>query len=121
MEQSPVLDLDERGDRYVDPDEASEFAMATAPLAPEPVAPAPELIVEVASSQRIPKLPKRKKLRELNSARVRELVHMTGKGHAEINRKLNRQVGIRRITEATAKQLQQRLFIAEKWMRCGLD
>ncbi len=117
LQHSPVLDHDDSDDSFADPDEAVEFEL-TLP-APEPLAPAPELIAEVSDRKQIPQLPKRKQLRELNSARVRELVHMTGKGHAEINRVLNSQVGIRRITEATAKQLERRLDAADQWMRRG--
>ncbi|MHA7836074.1 MAG: DEAD/DEAH box helicase [bacterium] len=59
---------------------------------------------------------RKRKLRELNSARVRSLVHKTRRGHAEINADLNRRVGIRRITEATVAQLARRLELAERWL-----
>ena len=57
-------------------------------------------------------LVRRRQLREQNSELVRDLVHRTGRTHAEINQELNRKVGIRRISEATIKQLEQRLLAA---------
>ena len=62
-------------------------------------------------------LARRRELRERNSAFVRELVHATGKGHAEINGLLNRKVGIKRITEASVRQLERRLELARQWLR----
>jgi len=42
---------------------------------------------------------------------------MTGKSHAEVNADLNRRIRIRRISEATVRQLQQRLDLARKLLR----
>ncbi len=61
-------------------------------------------------------LARRRELREANSELVRELVHSTGKGHAELNADLNRKAGIRRVSEATVKQLEQRLELARRWL-----
>jgi hypothetical protein len=57
-------------------------------------------------------LARRRQLREDNSEAVRDLVHLTGKGHADLNAELNRKVGIKRISEATVRQLEQRLAAA---------
>lgn len=57
---------------------------------------------------------RRSELREQNSARVRRLVHRTRKDHADVNAKLSRAVGIRRITEATVTQLEKRLVVADR-------
>ena len=62
-------------------------------------------------------LAKRRQLREQNSDAVTDLARMTGKSHAEVNAELNRRVRIRRISEATVRQLQQRLELARKMMR----
>ncbi|MFT7645278.1 MAG: superfamily II DNA or RNA helicase [Candidatus Poriferisodalaceae bacterium] len=59
----------------------------------------------------------KKDLREFNSSRVRELVQMTGLGHAQVNGQLNRESGIERITEATVVQLERRLKVADSWIR----
>ena len=60
---------------------------------------------------------RRLELRELNSARVRRLVHRTRQGHADVNAELNRAVGIRRVTEATVAQLEKRLLAADRWLQ----
>jgi hypothetical protein len=60
---------------------------------------------------------RRLELRELNSARVRRLVHRTRQGHADVNAELNRAVGIRRVTEATVSQLEKRLAAADRWLQ----
>jgi len=62
-------------------------------------------------------LARRRFLREENSEVVRDLVHRTGRSHAEINIELNKKVGIRRISEATIKQLEQRLVVARSITR----
>ncbi len=59
---------------------------------------------------------RRRELREQNSARVRSLVHAKRKAHADINAELNRRVGIKRITEATVRQLERRLEVADRWL-----
>lgn len=62
---------------------------------------------------------RKRKLREQNSECVRQLVHYTRQGHAQINAELNRRAGIKRITEASADQLQRRLEAAKKWLQRG--
>ena len=82
--------------------------------APEPgSAPAPSAAREVAASP----LARRHQLREQNSELVRDLVFSTGRNHAEVNAELNRRVGIKRISEATARQLERRLEAARAWLR----
>ena len=74
--------------------------------------PEPEPIADLPASPRT----RKRRLREQNSARVRELVHRAKRRHSEINAELNRKVGIRRITEATVAQLARRLELAERWL-----
>lgn len=76
--------------------------------------PAPE--AEALAPPEPSKRSRRSELRELNSARVRRLVHRTKKDHADVNAELNRVVGIRRITEATVAQLEKRLAAADRWL-----
>lgn len=59
-------------------------------------------------------LARRRQLREANGELVRELVHVTGKSHAELNAELNRKSGIKSVGAATVKQLEQRLAVAKK-------
>ena len=79
--------------------------------APEPV-PMPSRDAAPVKSP----LARRRDLREENSSVVRDLVHYTGRGHADVNAELNRKVGIKRISEATAKQLEKRLGLARAWL-----
>ncbi|MFN0027900.1 MAG: DEAD/DEAH box helicase [Acidimicrobiales bacterium] len=51
----------------------------------------------------------RARLRDLNAAVVAQLALVGGQTHAQVNAELNRKVGIRRVTEATVAQLQQRV------------
>jgi superfamily II DNA or RNA helicase len=66
---------------------------------------------------KISALARRRELREQNSAAVTDLVHSTGKSHATINADLNRRAGIRRISEATVRQLERRLELAKGMQR----
>lgn len=58
-------------------------------------------------------LARRRRLREQNSEAVRDAVHATGKTHAQLNAFLNKKVGIKRITEASVRQLERRLALAK--------
>jgi superfamily II DNA or RNA helicase len=62
-------------------------------------------------------LARRRSLREQNSEAVADLARLTGKSHADLNGDLNRRAGIRRISEASVKQLQQRLDVARRMLR----
>jgi hypothetical protein len=74
-------------------------------LAPVPLPEPESASVPAATSA----LARRRRLREMNSEVVRDLVHATGKTHAQVNAVLNKKVGIKRITEASVYQLEQRL------------
>ena len=50
------------------------------------------------------------------SALVQHLVAVTGRPHREVNGELNRLSGVRKVTEATAQQLRQRLDAGERWV-----
>jgi superfamily II DNA or RNA helicase len=58
----------------------------------------------------------RSRLRERNTKLVQDLVWATGLGHAQVNGRLNRLVGLRRIDEATVDQLRSRAQQAERWL-----
>jgi superfamily II DNA or RNA helicase len=62
-------------------------------------------------------LARRRRLREQNSAAVADIVHATGKGHAQVNATLNKKIGIKRITEASVHQLERRLALAKTLLR----
>jgi superfamily II DNA or RNA helicase len=94
---------------------ASAVAVAAGPVPlPEPEhASAP---TDAGASPRQSALARRRQLRDANAAAVADLVHLTGRSHAELNAELNRRVGIRRITEATVRQLELRHQAAVKMM-----
>jgi superfamily II DNA or RNA helicase len=94
-------------------DGGNEGMSAQVPLAPVPL-PAPEQRVEPATPS---PLARRRALREQNSEAVADLARVSGKSHADLNGDLNRRAGIRRISEASIKQLQQRLELARKMLR----
>ncbi len=55
-------------------------------------------------------------LRDANAVAARELARRTGLTHAQVNAELNRQTGVRRVSEATVGQLERRLDRAERWL-----
>ena len=57
----------------------------------------------------------RERLRSVNSQWVRDLVTVTGLGHAQINAELNRVSGVRKVSEATVQQLAKRAKGASDW------
>jgi superfamily II DNA or RNA helicase len=62
-------------------------------------------------------LARRRSLREANGELARELAQLTHRTHAQINSELNRKVGIKRVSEASVRQLEQRLEAAKLWLR----
>jgi superfamily II DNA or RNA helicase len=62
-------------------------------------------------------LARRRQLREQNGELVRELAHSMKKTYAEVNGDLNRKIGIKRINEASVRQLEQRLELARTWIK----
>lgn len=59
---------------------------------------------------------RRRRLRDANAERVRDLVHRTGMSHAKVNAELNRMAGVERVTQATVEQLERRLRRADAWL-----
>jgi superfamily II DNA or RNA helicase len=58
----------------------------------------------------------RKELREQNKFKAEALARMTGLGHAKVNHRLNQEVGIRKISEATERELEARARAADRWI-----
>ncbi len=59
----------------------------------------------------------RRQLRERNKQIVVTLARLTKLSHAVINKRLNAKVGLKRISEATERDLERRLSVAEDWIR----
>ncbi|HEX4403999.1 MAG TPA: DEAD/DEAH box helicase [Polyangia bacterium] len=111
-------DLDDGPDDGI-PDlvDGTEIAVAPANAARPAVVPLPEVELAPLAPPKTGALARRRQLRELNSEAVRDLVHLTGKTHAELNSELNRKVGVKRIGLATVRQLEQRLVVAKSWTK----
>jgi superfamily II DNA or RNA helicase len=58
----------------------------------------------------------RKELRTQNRHKAEALARLTGMGHAKVNHRLNQEVGIRKIAEATERELEARARAADRWM-----
>jgi superfamily II DNA or RNA helicase len=58
----------------------------------------------------------RKQLRDENKHKTEALARMTGLGHAKVNHRLNQEVGIRKVSEATERELEARGRAAERWL-----
>ncbi|MDZ7676930.1 MAG: DEAD/DEAH box helicase family protein [Acidimicrobiales bacterium] len=58
----------------------------------------------------------KQELRAANAEMARQLARYTGLSHQEVNGRLNREVSILRISEASAEQLEARVERAEKWL-----
>ncbi|MEM7411410.1 MAG: DEAD/DEAH box helicase family protein [Myxococcota bacterium] len=59
---------------------------------------------------------RRKELRDLNKFRAEAISRAMGLGHAKVNHRLNQEVGIRKISEATERELEARLRAADRWL-----
>jgi superfamily II DNA or RNA helicase len=59
---------------------------------------------------------RKRELRQTNSDRARMLTHLTGLSPEVINGRLNTDAGIRSIGEATLKDLEKRLALADRWI-----
>ena len=58
----------------------------------------------------------RKELRTENKLKAESLARLTGLGHAKVNNRLNQEVGIRKISEATERELEARARAADRWI-----
>jgi superfamily II DNA or RNA helicase len=109
--ETPLLD---------EPDDAIPDLVEAAAGDPEPLVLAPQSPplpdpVPLPALTESP-LARRSALREKNSELARDLVFATGHSHSHVNAELNRRAGIRRISEASIKQLERRLEIARAWL-----
>lgn len=97
-----------------EPDPADDGTLPVA-LAPPPPLPGRGALAPVVEPRT--RHAHKRRLRDHNTARVRNLARLTGLSHSKINVELNRRAGIRRIGEATVEQLERRLGRADEWLR----
>ena len=100
-----VTDLDHDDIDLDDEDSALEIELAPAPL-----------IAGGGGPSNMTRSETKADLRGENTNRVRELVALTGLGHAAVNKELNKRAGIEKITSATTVQLERRLRNADHWL-----
>ena len=80
------------------------------------LAPVPRLATAIIGSEGQTRRQTKDALRAANADAARELARRTGLTHAQVNAELNRQIGLRRIAEATVSQLDARLEHANRWL-----
>jgi superfamily II DNA or RNA helicase len=112
---SSIFDDAHPDDLIHDPDEAHDLALEIELAAPPPLAgggsgEADGRVLTVSRTQR------KRELRQANTDRVTMLRHLTGLTPEVINAQLNRDTGIRTIDEATIRDLEKRLQLADRWV-----
>jgi superfamily II DNA or RNA helicase len=60
---------------------------------------------------------RKEKLRLKNAQWARDLARLTGMNHGQINGRLNRDIGLVKVDDATVEQLERRIVAAEKWWK----
>lgn len=124
---SVAIEVPEHGptlfdDRHHDDDDADDDEAGGGELELELAAPPPPGRTESAASEPhgLPgetAAQTKRRLRDRNAEAARELARDKKMEHAQVNRELNRRVGLVRIGDATTTQLAQRLDEANKWLR----
>lgn len=94
-----------------DPDPALVLELPAPPLLPGGGRP-----TAGADANRETLMEEKTRLRATNTSLTRDLARWTGMTHAQVNAELNRLVGLQRIGDATADQLNSRLTHARRWM-----
>jgi superfamily II DNA or RNA helicase len=77
--------------------------------------PPPPLMAPLDGEAGLTRREAKDRLRVANAEAAKDIGRVSGLSFAAVNLELNRQAGIRRVTEATASQLQARLHAARRW------
>ena len=93
-------------------DAGGTWTMEIELAAPPPIAGASEL----ARTLTVPRTQRKRELRQENTDRVRMLTHLTGLTPEVVNARLNQEVGISSIGEASLAQLERRRRVADRWI-----
>jgi superfamily II DNA or RNA helicase len=102
-------------DLIVDPADDTLHLEIELALPPPLVGGAPEGAAGVGTLT-ISRTQRKRELRKANSDRVRMLTHLTGLAPEVVNSRLNTDAGIGSIGEATLRDLEQRLALADRWI-----
>jgi superfamily II DNA or RNA helicase len=116
-----VFDDHHPEDLIVDPAEAFHLEIELA--APPPIAGGASLVGLRSDDARpgartltTSRTQRKRELRQANSDRVRMLTHLTGLAPEAVNARLNADAGIGSVGEATLRDLQRRLALADRWI-----
>ncbi len=93
-------------------DAGGTWTMEIELAAPPPIAGASEL----SGTLTVPRTQRKRELRQENTDRVRMLTHLTGLTPEVVNARLNQEVGIGAIGEASLAQLERRRRVADRWI-----
>jgi len=95
-------------------DDATALTLEIELAAPPPIAGAGD--GDVATTLTVPRTQRKRELRQENTDRVRMLTHLTGLTAEVINARLNDELGITTVSEASLAQLERRRRIADRWI-----
>jgi hypothetical protein len=105
---APAAPGEDEIDVDADGDDGSAALLELPPIPGGPAA--------VAGSTQTPR-ERRLALREANAGLARDLARVTGLSHAQVNAELNRLVGLKRVSEATIDELEDRVAKGDRWLR----
>lgn len=94
-------------------DDLTGLTMEIELAAPPPIAGANELAGALTT---VPRSQRKRELRRENTDRVRMLTHLTGLTPEVVNARLNQEVGLAAIGEASLAQLERRRRVADRWI-----
>ncbi len=109
----PSSVFDDRHPEDLIVDDVVGLTMEIELAAPPPIAGAGELAGALTT---VPRTQRKRELRRENTDRVRMLIHLTGLTPEVVNARLNQEVGIPAIGDASLAQLEQRRRIADRWI-----
>ena len=110
-----VFDDAHPDDLVHDVEEAHDLALEIELATPPPLAgggtgEADGRVLTVSRTQR------KRELRQANTDRVVMLTHLTGMDAQQVNATLNRDAGLRSVEDATVRDLERRLKLADRWL-----
>jgi superfamily II DNA or RNA helicase len=113
---SSVFDDAHPDDLIHDVEEAHDLALEIELAVPPPLAGGGRDDAGDGRTLTVSRTQRKRELRQANQDRVVMLTHLTGLDPQAINGQLNRDVGLRTIDDATIRDLEKRLQLADRWV-----
>ncbi len=113
MAGDPTSVFDDQHPEDLIVDDANGLTMEIELAAPPPITGAGELAGALAT---VPRTQRKRELRRENTDRVRMLTHLTGLTPEVVNARLNQEVSIAAIGDASLAQLERRRRVADRWI-----